>query len=207
MRKNQPLNGYFCRKFCGFLNRFLRPCKRRAIEVTAGAAPMTMVLATQAGLADVIMAADSLGQSAQGPLLVRKLFVRNACGIATFGAGMGVPETIETRLPASARLTEARQFMTQEFRSQPGVHALVAGLDNGDPQIWHIHNGQQHRLASPLGEPNYLYFNEGDQIRRVVPNASEDHGIIIAHMLGLLRQRTDNQYIGPPFSVLLVGGA
>jgi hypothetical protein len=170
---------------------------------------MTLVLAAQSGLTDVIMAADSLGQSAQGERLagpVRKLFARNACGIATFGIGTGVPQIIETQLPADAGLIQAREFMAQEFRAQPGVQALVAGLDDGAAQIWHIHNGQQDHLASPLGESNYLYFNERDQIRRIVPNASEDNGVIIAHMLQILRQRADDRSIGRPYSVLVVVG-
>ena len=63
------------------------------------------------------------------------LFARNACGIATFGAGSGVPEIIETKLLASARLAEARAFMVSEFRTQPDVHGLVAEsrLNCGNP--------------------------------------------------------------------------
>jgi hypothetical protein len=49
-----------------------------------------------------------------------------------------------------------------------------------------------------------LYFNQGDQIEKIYPQASEDHGVIISQMLGMLRERTDSSSIGPPFSVLVI---
>ena len=55
---------------------------------------MTLALVAQAGEHAVILAADSQGASQDSKPLatpVRKLFVRNACGIMTFGIGVSVP--------------------------------------------------------------------------------------------------------------------
>lgn len=172
---------------------------------------MTLVLATQAGENAVILAADSRGMTLGSSgefvpyrLPVRELFARNGCGILTFGGRTSVPETIAAKLPSAAGLLEAVGFMEREFLVREGVHAIVAGLDAGDPQIWHVHKGDRYRLASPLGQPNMLYFNQGDQIEKIYPQASEDHGVIISQMLGMLRERTDSSSIGPPFTVLVI---
>jgi hypothetical protein len=64
---------------------------------------MTLVLACQAEPHAVVLTADSLVTTPDGqPHLSPKLFVRNACGIITFGCGHSVPETIERGLVSNA---------------------------------------------------------------------------------------------------------
>ncbi len=168
---------------------------------------MTLVLAAKAGQHAVILAADSQGATEDlKPLTipVRKLFVRNACGVMTFGSGRSVPHTIETKLESDADLSRALDFMEREFSSQSGVHSIVAGLQDGEAQIWHVNRGQRSSLHSQLGQSNLLYFNQDDQVKSTYPQAAEDHGVIISQMLSMLRHNTDNRFIGPPFEVLVV---
>jgi hypothetical protein len=173
---------------------------------------MTLVLAAQAGENAIILAADSQGASQDKsgayiayPTPVRKLFVRNACGILTFGRGESVPQTIEGKLPSDAGLTQAMDFMEREFSAQQGVHAIVGGLEASEPQIWHVNSGRHSRLASPLGQPNMLYFNRSEsQLGSTYPQASHEHGAILAQMLTMLREHTNNLFVGPPYSLIVI---
>jgi hypothetical protein len=171
---------------------------------------MTLVLAAQSGTDTVIIAADSRCCDLGGtpiPRPFRKLFVRKACAIATFGAGpVDLPTSIEHRLDPEASLNDAIELMRQLSSEQPGVNSLVAGLAESEPQISHVNNAGMKRLSSNPGEPNYIYFNNGPHtVGRVAPITGEGHGVVLAQMTAMLRMEAAKQtYVGPPFNFLIL---
>jgi len=133
---------------------------------------------------------DASGVSHPSPHAGRKLFLRKASAILTFGAGVGVPETIDTRLPIGADLFQTVKFMEREFALSPTGHSLVGGLQDNFAQIFHIAEGRRILLASPLGYPAMLWYNVGYSIKSIYLGAYDNHDRIIEQMLGLLRVST-----------------